>query len=225
MCQKIVIKRFWHADLLYNSRKSDHIVQNTPNQSDVVALLLQLRATEANPECSTEDESFGALMQIYLPLIEKTVSRFDQESSPEREDLRQEALMGFYRAAMSYDAEQNGVSFGLYAQICMTNRLVSFCRSYARNEALLVTDGEDEMPISDEDSPSAEIMKAELLQDIYEVLRRVLSPFEYKIWECYVRGESAREIAKAVGTGEKSVTNAIGRIRRKLRDARSEFDF
>ena len=81
------------------------------------------------------------------------------------------------------------------------------------------------MPISDEDSPSAEIMKAELLQDIYEVLRRVLSPFEYKIWECYVRGESAREIAKAVGTGEKSVTNAIGRIRRKLRDARSEFDF
>ena len=200
-------------------------MQNTPNQSDVVALLLQLRATEANPECSTEDESFGALMQIYLPLIEKTVSRFDQESSPEREDLRQEALMGFYHAATSYDGEQKRVSFGLYAQICMTNRLVSFCRSYARREALPLAEDENDMPATDEgDSPSAEIMKAELLHEIYEVLRRVLSPFEFRIWECYVRGESAREIAAAVGKSEKSVTNAIGRIRKKLRDARGEFD-
>ena len=60
--------------------------------------------------------------------------------------------------------------------------------------------------------------------DIYEVLRRVLSPFEFRIWECYVKGESAREIAAAVGKSEKSVTNAIGRIRKKLRDARGEFD-
>ena len=201
------------------------IVQKHLSQNDVALLLRQLQATEANPEYSTEDESFGALMQIYLPLIEKTVSRFDQESSPEREDLRQEALMGFYHAATSYDGEQKRVSFGLYAQICMTNRLVSFCRSYARREAIPLTDDEDDMPATDEgDSPSAEILKAELLHEIYEVLRRVLSPFEFRIWECYVRGESAREIAEAVGKNEKSVTNAIGRIRKKLRDARGEFD-
>ncbi|MBO5270340.1 MAG: hypothetical protein J6B77_06115, partial [Clostridia bacterium] len=51
------------------------------------------------------------------------------------------------------------------------------------------------------------------------------SPFEFSIWQYYVGGSSAKEIAVALGKNEKAVSNAIGRIRKKLKSARSEFDF
>ena len=39
-------------------------------------------------------------------------------------------------------------------------------------------------------------------------------------------GESyAKEIAAALGKNEKAVSNAIGRIRKKLKAARADFDF
>ena len=178
-----------------------------------------------DPDC---EDAFGTLLQRYLPLVEKTVGRFSDALATEsdREDLRQEALLAFYRAAMTYDLSKEGVSFGLYAQICMTNRLVSCVRRMKRRaeEETLPLDG-DAVDAGDDSDPSALIAERERLHGVYEVIRRVLSPFEETVWQHYVEGRSAREIAARLGKSEKTVTNAVGRIRRKLRAARNEFDF
>lgn len=200
----------------------------------VSALLARLRASEGMDPCDAggdaEGDAFASLMERYLPLIEKTVNRFSGESDVDRDDLRQEALMSFYRAAIRYDVErEEQVSFGLYAQICMTNRLISCVKRWKRqSEGQILLDEQNDfglVPSDDGDDPSSMVLREERLERTYRVLRRVLSPFEYEIWGHYVGGAGVAEIAQRVGKSEKSVSNAIGRIRKKLKEARTEFDF
>jgi DNA-directed RNA polymerase specialized sigma24 family protein len=58
-------------------------------------------------------------------------------------------------------------------------------------------------------------------QEDYEMLCRtvacVLSPYENQIWQRYVAGATAAEIAARMGKDTRSVHNAIYRIRHKLR--------
>ena len=66
--------------------------------------------------------AFAELNRAYAPLIDSLTDQFrgtkgNEES--DREDLRQEASVAFYRALMSFDADQTKVSFGLYAKICI----------------------------------------------------------------------------------------------------------
>jgi DNA-binding CsgD family transcriptional regulator len=49
-------------------------------------------------------------------------------------------------------------------------------------------------------------------------VRNNLSQYEYKVWSLYVSGKTAKDIGKIVGVDEKSVNNAIYRIRKKLRE-------
>lgn len=192
------------------------------DESETVrAWLLRLR------ESKTDDaeSAFDALMERYLPLIEKTVDRFSDGlvSETDRDDLRQEALMSLYRAAISYDLSQDKVSFGLYARICMTNRMVSWMRAYKQRgeeQTIPIDEG-----ICSDETPHSAVEEAERIRNTYAVIRRVLSPFEYTVWHHYVGGKTAKEIAASLGKTEKSVANAISRIRGKLRAARAEFDF
>ena len=49
-------------------------------------------------------------------------------------------------------------------------------------------------------------------------IHNCLSDYEYVIWHNYMSGKTAKEIAATMGKNERSISNAIYRIRRKLRD-------
>ncbi len=161
------------------------------------------------------------LLERYAPMIEGAVSRFTNEEISElnREDLRQEACLVFYNSILTYDSEQREVEFGLYAKICVTNGLVSYLRRLKpRNE---IPFGEVEVEKSSLDTaedPSAGILERERVRALYSLIRRALSDYEYRVWSLYMSGRSALEIGQAVGRDEKSVSNAIYRIRKKLRE-------
>ena len=84
------------------------------------------------------EDAFDTLAREYRKLIESTARRavrsVAESGFPEGEltldDLRQEARLAFYRAAMSYDADGVGkeVTFGLYAKVCMRNAMISELR-------------------------------------------------------------------------------------------------
>ncbi|MBQ5633734.1 MAG: hypothetical protein IIV11_02485 [Clostridia bacterium] len=61
------------------------------------------------------------------------------------------------------------------------------------------------------------MLEQERLKSLYAVIRKNLSELEYKVWQLYISGRSAAEIAALLSTDEKSVNNAIYRIRKKLR--------
>ena len=71
--------------------------------------------------------------------------------------------------------------------------------------------------VHDSEDPSDRVLEEERVKALYSVIRKNLSSFEYNIWCLYMSGRTAKEIGDAVNKDEKSVWNAVYRIRRKLR--------
>ena len=165
--------------------------------------------------------AFESLLDSYAPLIDSMTGRFSAPTSSvqDREDLRQEALIAFYRALVHFDTAQSEVKFGLYAKECIRNRLISYLRSQKRHEnvVFLADDPADEkQPEADED-PARLLIEEESYLALSRRIHDALSEYENRIWWLYLSGRTASEIAQQVGTQEKSVQNAIYRIRKKLR--------
>ena len=180
---------------------------------------------------SGDQTSFDVLKEQYKPLITSCAIRrvIDGMNSQDKEDLFLEALVSFCRAVSSYDCELSGVEFGLYAKICIDNGLVSFVRSYTRaNRGLTVSlEAHGDVPDgkSEQDDILQSLVDREKEAELVRVVRKHLSDYENRIWWLYVSGNSVAAIASEVGaTSAKSVSNAIYRIRKKLRAVIGEND-
>ena len=124
----------------------------------------------------------------------------------------------FYNSILAYDLDQNEVEFGLFAKICIYNALVSVLRSLKRRTAEPLADiPECLLTVQESDDPSSRMLERERLESLYAVIRKNLSDLEYEVWQYYMSGKSAADIAKQLETDVKSVNNAIYRIRKKLR--------
>lgn len=165
-------------------------------------------------DMKTEDQvAFAAAVQEYRPLIESLVARFS--TSGEEDDLRQEALIALYSAFCSYDFGQKQVTFGLYAKICIRNRLISVARRHKPDEAV-ADDGEEQL-WEDGDDPEEILLAGERYRDLLRVIDESLTPLEKKILTLYLEDISYAQIAKQLNVTEKSVDNAIYRLKAKLR--------
>ena len=167
-----------------------------------------------------DSDAFTELVDIYNPLLKKILNSYTTEemSKEDVEDLSQEELIAFYRAIINFDGEQTDVEFGLYAKICITNSMISYKRAAAKkpNESLI---GDDEMnSITD---PEGEVSKffemRESERELGEQIEKTLSDYENAVWSYYVNGASSKEIANKLNSNEKSIDNAIFRIRKKLK--------
>ncbi len=179
------------------------------------------RATDLICRFRAGDEaSFDELLSRYQPLIESLVTKFsgEESSATSREDLRQEAAVAFYRSVLSYDLEQSDVEFGLYAKICLSNALISKLRARKNPVEEISYDSKGEIELAGEsEDPAERLLEEERLRALYAVIRENLSEFEYRVWNLYLSGKTAKEIGRVVGRDEKSIANAIYRIRKKLR--------
>ena len=166
-----------------------------------------------------DNSAFELLLEKYTPLIEASVAKcLEDDYSLHGEDFRQEATVVFYNSILTYDTEQNEVEFGLYAKICISNALISQIRILKKRKSERLSDASEEGLFDNgSEDPSMKIVEQESLKSLYSVIRRNLSEFEYHIWQLYVSGRTAKQIGLLVGKDEKSVTNAIYRIRKKLR--------
>ena len=167
-------------------------------------------------------EAFECLFRQYRPLIDASVTRFCKEDLPDlqRDDLRQEAILVFYQSILTYDLEQTEVEFGLYAKICIYHGLISQLRVQKRHVAEPLPDSLEAL-LSDREAedPSEQILEKEREAALYSTIRGTLSALEYRVWQLYLSGRTAREIGALLGKEEKAIHNAIYRIRKKLRQA------
>ena len=170
-----------------------------------------------------EDSAFIALKDIYRPLIESSSRKFilDTMTQQDSEDIFQEALVHFCNSVCSYNCESEGIEFGLYAKICIENGLVSFIRMYNRQNRLRAVSLEergDLLPQVGADVLSS-VIEREQTAMLVRKINKQLSPLENKVWWRYVSGASVSSIAQEIGIDRKSVSNAIYRIRKKLKTA------
>lgn len=143
------------------------------------------------------------------------------------EDLIQEGMMGLLSAIRSYDAS-GGVPFKSYAELCIHNRIRSAVKSASRRKHLPLNSGvplddllsEETMPEAflsfDRRTTEDQVLDKENEQELQSAFAKHLSSFEQTILSLYLSGLSYGEMAVQTGKSEKSIDNAVQRIRRKL---------
>ena len=145
------------------------------------------------------------------------------------EDLIQEGMFGLLSAIREFDLSMN-TSFKTYAEICVKRRIYSAIKTASRKKHEPLNDmvSFDDV-LSDESksntvsygeayrrTPEEQVLARESADEIIQAYSRCLSKFEVEILNHYLTGLSYSEIAEACGRTEKSVDNAVQRIRRKL---------
>lgn len=196
-------------DLEQKAEKTDQ------KQADSVALVRQAQAGDEN--------AYATLCSDYAALIEASVKKFVAAGLPEQ-DVRSDALEAFCKAIAHFDTGQTDVTFGLYARICIGNRLTDALRAFRRVREPVSLDGldPDALRAGEESDPTHYILEEERFADLCRKTEAVLSPGERKIWMLFISGLTAPQIAKRLGVDRKSVENALFRARKKLRKCFSD---
>lgn len=166
-------------------------------------------------------DAASALRAQYSPLIAAMLNALNTGSLSGQElaDLREEADRKLLDAVYSYDTEQKEVTFGLYAQVCIRNALISELRRIESLHRLTVIPLDDPRleGLASADDPARRAAERERYEELCRTIRTELSPLENRIWWAFMAGSKTSEIAASIGKPEKSVHNAIYRIRQKLR--------
>ena len=129
----------------------------------------------------------------------------------------QEASIALHSAAVTYDTEKcNGVTFGLYANVCISNRLKSLYRKVQRESMRNDSFAEPDEAVSDSDVESF-IVTRDLCDRVMSTAKVILSEYEYEVFHLSFMQYATKDIAKKLGRTPKSIDNAKRRISERLR--------
>lgn len=161
-----------------------------------------------------DNTAFAELNQTYAPLIDSMTEKYRrmlEGSRDDKEDLRQEASVALYRAVMTYDTEQTKVTFGLYAKICIRNRMISLLRKSRTQQRRRQAD------VRVEEFPDPPIPATVYRDELVCLAQTLLTDFEKTVFFMYIGGRSYRDMASSLGVTVKSVDNALYRAKSKLK--------
>ena len=158
--------------------------------------------------------AFAKLLDKFQNLLismSKKYSDMCLELFKDNEDFLQEAKIAFFSAVKTYD-ESKDITFGAYAKVCVKNKLISCVRKFHSEKRKKASHLLQEQPVEVQE----EAVSNEQRKQLYQLAKQHLSLFEYKIFEMYSGGQKAKEISSKINKSEKSVNNAIYRIKSKL---------
>ncbi len=143
------------------------------------------------------------------------------------DDLIQEGMLGLLKAIREFSPDHDAL-FRTFAEVCIRRRVLSAVAAASRGKhAPLNTSVSFESPLFDvqaefsaekqgRDNPEDLFIHREEQRERLDRLKNQLSGFEQVVLDYYLHGYSYREIACRVNRSEKSVDNAVQRIRRKV---------
>lgn len=149
----------------------------------------------------------------------------------DNEDLIQEGMIGLFSAIWDYRNDREA-QFSTFANLCIERQIQTAISSANRKKHLPLNNSISiDSPISEKypkitildqlmarkvAEPGVMLIKEEELQQLIEDVRRELSNFEKKVLSYYIKGASYQEISMALVCSNKSVDNALQRIRKKI---------
>ena len=148
------------------------------------------------------------------------------------DDLIQEGTMAFLNAIATYDEDKND-NFKAYVAMVVDRKLINKIKQSARLKNIPLNEGfalnsQGEVELSDgimalsndSLSPEENTISDENIKYIYSIIETRLSKYEKEILDLYLQGHSYTDIAKLLGKTNKSVDNALNRIKNKLQNLR-----
>ncbi len=148
----------------------------------------------------------------------------------ELDDVLQEGMIGLYKAIRDFTGGTS--SFWSFAKLCIVRNVISAIKGTTRQKHMAlnsytslhkpVNDLEGDRTLLETlcnekvDNPETLAINRERRLQTRQMIRKILSDFEYKVFQLYVTGHSYREIANELDTHTKSIDNALCRIKTKI---------
>ena len=148
----------------------------------------------------------------------------------DKEDVIQEGMVGLYKAIRDYNPEKEA-SFLSFAELCINRQIISAIKTASRKKhSPLNTSISIDKPVGTEDdnyayinllslsggNPEDEIIAKENLKILKREILKSLSNMEQQVLGYYLRGRSYTQIANLMNKEEKSIDNALQRIKKKV---------
>lgn len=149
----------------------------------------------------------------------------------DKEDILQEGMIGLYKAVRDYQPEKN-ISFRSFAELCINRQIYTAIKSAARQKHMPLNSYVSlNKPVFEEDQEGSllDLLKEEAVSNpetlvigqesrnfIEAHMNDSLTALEMKVLKYHLDGKNYEEIAALIGRPEKSVDNALQRIKKKL---------
>lgn len=148
----------------------------------------------------------------------------------DKEDVIQEGMVGLYKAIRDYRPDKEA-SFISFAELCINRQIISAIKAAGRQKHIpLNTSISMDKPVTGDDedytyldflsktggNPEDEVIGRENLKILEREILSNLSKMEQQVLGYYLRGRSYTQIAKLMGKEEKSIDNALQRIKKKV---------
>lgn len=176
------------------------------------------------------DTALEYLINKYRNLV-KIIARAYFMIGADKEDIIQEGMIGLYKAIKDYN-QNFQAKFYTFAKICITRQVMTAIKSANRKKHQplntylslnrFMYEENDQVPFIESIengnifNPEEIIINKENIAYIEKSIENVLSEFEKSVLYIYLKGKSYSHIAKILNKDEKSIDNAIQRIRKKI---------
>lgn len=176
------------------------------------------------------------VLDKYKTLV-KTKSRAYFLIGADREDIIQEGMIGLYKAIRDFQDNKH-TSFRVFAELCINRQIITAIKAATRqkhiplnsyislNKPAYEDDSEQtyldmlkEMELS---NPETVLIGQEDKNFIESHMGKILSDFESRVLSFYLQGKTYYEIAKMIGKPEKSIDNALQRVKKKIEKLMNE---
>lgn len=149
------------------------------------------------------------------------------------DDLVQEGMIGLFKAVRDFDCSQG--SFYYFADLCIGRQIYHAIEAASRkkhgplNSYISLSEEASDtsgVPLAEsiswrEDNPEQILIERENVEQFLEEIRSNLSPLEQKVLTDYLDGMNYRQIAEKWNKPEKSIDNALQRIKSKVQKLRA----
>ena len=149
----------------------------------------------------------------------------------DREDIIQEGMIGLYKAIRDYRAN-SGTNFRTFADLCITRQIITAIKTATRQKHIPLNsyislnkpiyDDENENALLDSLTEKHRLDPEEIMisRERYVIIEKkimdTLSDYESDVLRQYLDGKSYVDIAAALNKSEKSIDNALQRIKKKI---------
>ena len=148
----------------------------------------------------------------------------------DKEDIIQEGMIGLFKAIRDFDRDRLA-SFKGFAELCIKRQILTAVKTATRQKHMPLNtyvslsnpliDGESEGMLEEilsdkiEADPERLFISKENAAFINDKIEEVLSDLEKKVLMFYLEGKSYQEIAAILSKPQKSIDNALQRIKKK----------
>jgi len=173
-------------------------------------------------------DAFEELLYRFYPRLRALASKYFGHGA-DRDDFMQEAYVGFAKAVRDYQDGKS--SFIAFAVLCVQRQLITFLKTLnrkkhthfnqARSLDVALSERQGDLGYTLQDRlgvpPSFTWLDVEAQRDFFGMLRERCTDMERNVLNGYCKGYTYDQIALLYGTNNKSVDNALLRVKKKAR--------